>query len=764
MNVLCLNHTKVQCGVYQYGFRLFEILQSNNTQGGQQFECIQKSNDINYFYKEVNSLDEYTTIINSLNYHIIIYNYHSSTMRWLNSETIQKKIKNIGISHESNCAGLFDYIINNENIELDTLISRPIYENVQNHNNNNNISFINCFTNLDIPIFGSFGFGFDNKGFHRIIQIVNDQYDNAIIKLLIPEAEFGPKRNEIHQLINECRNNITKPGIVLIMCNDFLSNEEVVLFLKSNTMNIFLYDHMYGRGLSSVIDYAISAKKPIGISDSYMFRHIYSDEICLYKVSIRDCIQCSQKHVDKLFEENSNKKLIRKFKTILSNIYSSNMKVEVSIGEAIDKYSILELKLKKITDENKIVEIKKEMECLNECEKYKKLYTFYYKLLLYVNEKIWDMTDIIKTIVLHENTLTQFSELSNSIFEYNQKRFRIKNWFNLNTNSNLKEQKSYGSTYCKINFQHEETMYDKIPEINYLLLEYDNIIVEKQNYELIKTIFNQPTIIEWTENLTSKSIIEIDLNNFILPKNETIDIFEFEPIAYISGGELGDFIHQLSVINENFYKCGKKGILYIAQGHGSGPFRYGVEFAYNDTFEIVSSQRYIKKYTLYMDEKYDINLNSWRSNPHLYKYNMYVVFKTSYNVEWGKHTWLNNIQYKPELNDKIIINTTNHRWGNYDYHLLYGKYSDNIEYISHEENSYEYFMNQVHLPIKYRKMNNFNELCSTIHSSKHFIGCLSMPLAVAYAMHKSSSFILPDSLDSTFYKDLPYFSNIDILY
>ena len=85
-------------------------------------------------------------------------------------------------------------------------------------------------------------------------------------------------------------------------------------------MNIFLYDNMYGRGLSSVIDYAISAKKPIGISDSYMFRHIYSDEICLFKRSINDCITNSQKYIDKLFEENSNKKLINKFKDILTNI------------------------------------------------------------------------------------------------------------------------------------------------------------------------------------------------------------------------------------------------------------------------------------------------------------------------------------------------------------------------------------------------------------------------------------------------------------
>ena len=40
------------------------------------------------------------------------------------------------------------------------------------------------------------------------------------------------------------------------------------------------------------------------------------------------------------------------------------MKIEVSLGEAIDKYSILELKKKKITDVNKLIEIKKEIDVL----------------------------------------------------------------------------------------------------------------------------------------------------------------------------------------------------------------------------------------------------------------------------------------------------------------------------------------------------------------------------------------------------------------
>lgn len=41
------------------------------------------------------------------------------------------------------------------------------------------------------------------------------------------------------------------------------------------------------------------------------------------------------------------------------------MKIEVSIGEAIDKLSILEIKMKKISDENKKIEIQKEINVLS---------------------------------------------------------------------------------------------------------------------------------------------------------------------------------------------------------------------------------------------------------------------------------------------------------------------------------------------------------------------------------------------------------------
>ena len=288
MQILFLNSKNIKCGVYQYGVRLLDILRRNN--------------DITYHYIE---LDSFTSYVNALaehtNANAIIYNYHNYTMSWLNHYNIQRVVKNIGIPHESDNS-LFDIIceidpsvVANKNIYS---IPRPTFPDVDALLNGYIPSSEPVMKFVDYkyenyPIFGSFGFGCSHKGFDKIIQIVNQQYDFAIIKLLItiPACAGNDYVINTKNMVDRCIALNSKPGIHLLVTFDFFTNEDVLYFLRSNTMNIFLYDKCEHRSISSVIDYAVSVKKPIGISDSAMFRHIYSDDICLYKTSISDCIK-----------------------------------------------------------------------------------------------------------------------------------------------------------------------------------------------------------------------------------------------------------------------------------------------------------------------------------------------------------------------------------------------------------------------------------------------------------------------------------------
>jgi hypothetical protein len=405
------------------------------------------------------------------------------------------------------------------------------------------------------------------------------------------------------------------------------------------------------------------------------------------------------------------------------------MKIEVSLGEVIDKYSILELKQKKISDTNKLIEIKKEIEVLNDCVHYKTNYNFYYHLLMFVNEQIWDMTDIIKSITIDN---PQFAFLSNEIFEFNQKRFRIKNWFNLITNSSIKEQKSYAAKHCKIITNNEKTLYDKIPEINYLSLDYDVITFDPQCSTSLQNIFHCPTFIYDQQNQLPEPTL-LYLENFNIPSTLNKSIFDFPPIKYLVGGMFGDFIQSLSVINEKFYETGRKGILYVSEK--GDIFRYGLKNTYNDTYQVIKNQNYIKDYTIYNGESYDTDLTVWRIHDMLFKVNWYHLYKEVYSVEWGKHPWL-DVPTNEKWRDTILINTTDYRYPvTIDFNLLNKQYPDKLVFISANESEYNNFIRKTSLLIPFYKFNDFQHLCIAIKSCKLFVGSLSAPLAIANALN-----------------------------
>ena len=415
------------------------------------------------------------------------------------------------------------------------------------------------------------------------------------------------------------------------------------------------------------------------------------------------------------------------------------MNVEVSVGEAIDKLSILELKMKKIGDANKKKEVQKEINALSACHKYKEYY-LYYNLLMYVNEQIWDMTDVIKGITIAD---PRFAPISNQIFEFNQKRFRVKNWFNLITSSNIKEQKSYSLSRCEISISSEDVFYNKLSEIIFLALEYDVVTIASNFNDKIKDIFHIPTVTCSIFNDTT-SATAISLENFEIPDKNIRHIFEFKPIVYISGGLLGDFVHQLSIINENFLRTGRKGILYIA--NIGDTFRFGVSRAYADTFPIVSKQIYIKTYAIHNNERYDVNLSNWRQSELLNKTSWDNIFFNTYKVKWGAHKWI-SVPVNDEWKDTILISTTSYRpVYNIDFAHLCETYGKNVKFVALDPKEYNLFKRKYNIDAY--SPSSIYELCVAINSCKLFIGNFSAPLAFAYAMHKKTVVGISDNSDA----------------
>lgn len=100
--------------------------------------------------------------------------------------------------------------------------------------------------------------------------------------------------------------------------------------------------------------------------------------------------------------------------------YNNTVKLPVSLGEALDKLTILHIKLDKIKD-NRLEDVKKEYSLLFETLKiYIENNKFYYDMLKQVNLDIWEMQDDFRS-----NKGDNVS-LCLKIIEYNDSRFRIK--------------------------------------------------------------------------------------------------------------------------------------------------------------------------------------------------------------------------------------------------------------------------------------------------------------------------------------------------
>ena len=276
-NILFVSHKKAQCGVYEFGKNITDALQH--------------SQHYRFIRVECSSLAELQTAIAENAPVGIIYNYHPSVLPWVATKISPKLYKSniasipipqIGIIHEitqhvadtatnykkkllfgvashlSN--SLFDFYIG---LDPTLLLKNPlVYKTgrlIPSYQNN--------FPVPSKPVIGSFGFGTPKKGFEKIMQLVQQEFDEAVIRFNIPAADFGDDKDGVKArgIAAKCKSLITKPGVQLIVTHDYMDNKTLLDFLAKNTVNVFLYEHdmTSGKGLSSAVDNAMAVQRPV---------------------------------------------------------------------------------------------------------------------------------------------------------------------------------------------------------------------------------------------------------------------------------------------------------------------------------------------------------------------------------------------------------------------------------------------------------------------------------------------------------------------
>ena len=128
---------------------------------------------------------------------------------------------------------------------------------------------------------------------------------------------------------------------------------------------------------------------------------------------------------------------------------ASSVSVEISPGELIDKITILEIKLERIDNAEKLVNVRHEFEVLaaardDAIEPTPKLERLSAELKQ-ANERLWQIEDDIRDRERNKDFGDAFIELSRSVYKTNDKRAVLKREINELLGSSLIEEKSYAA-------------------------------------------------------------------------------------------------------------------------------------------------------------------------------------------------------------------------------------------------------------------------------------------------------------------------------
>lgn len=121
------------------------------------------------------------------------------------------------------------------------------------------------------------------------------------------------------------------------------------------------------------------------------------------------------------------------------------MQIEVSIGEVVDKLTILSLKMLYMEDRQKLMNVNKERQYLaNKLEETPEiLHDELYSELLGINRDLWVVEDQLRDLERKQQFDEEFIKLARSVYFLNDKRAAVKKDINLKYGSDFIEEKSY---------------------------------------------------------------------------------------------------------------------------------------------------------------------------------------------------------------------------------------------------------------------------------------------------------------------------------
>lgn len=306
-NVAIVSGPVKNCGIHTFASCMHEILQT--------------STKYKFHFFEVNTAEEMLSLVDTHNVSSVIYNWHPGTSPWCTPEFTKSMTK-------FNQFLIKGHELYNQQREFDNIKAFITVDPTlpQTENSYPGIRPIAYYDDIQysppskVIKIGTSGFGHYKKGLNKLVDMVNSQFKGEEVELNIHFSigQFvDPSGGAAKQAIYSALAGGLNENVKLNVCHDFFDKQSLIKWLNNNDINIYCYDYYDGPGVSSSVDKALAAKKPMGINDSNYFKHIRKDSIDVNKTPIKEIISAGIEPLQEFYDKWNSETFLNQYHYLL---------------------------------------------------------------------------------------------------------------------------------------------------------------------------------------------------------------------------------------------------------------------------------------------------------------------------------------------------------------------------------------------------------------------------------------------------------------
>jgi len=272
MTILFVNTLETRCGVHQYGANLYWVM-----------GCDKR---MRTYYTTPHDYEELVNTCNELMPDIIIYNWQAGIGGWMKDAPFPRLGPQVLVYHDLSARfNDFDLILFSDPTAKDhdnwRMIGRPL-ATITKYDQPPKNEVVTIGVN-----------GFIGAWAVNVVNRVLDEFDQCRIRLHLPYAVYGDAIGQLAQHSAMTSKLRMRNGVMIEAEHDFKSRDDLIQWLMGNDINCYFRPvDMHWTGVSSALDCALLAGRPIAINRCNAFRHMHdcSPSICIEDHSLKEII------------------------------------------------------------------------------------------------------------------------------------------------------------------------------------------------------------------------------------------------------------------------------------------------------------------------------------------------------------------------------------------------------------------------------------------------------------------------------------------